>query len=127
VVCYEIEGPFFFGMAHRFVDVMRFTRNAPDVLVLRMRRVPSIDATGIEALETVVGKVRADGAQVFLSGVNDSVRRSLRRMGTENFIGPENIFDDFDRAMAAIREYAQADGKSSERVGGSGREVVPAV
>lgn len=109
VVCYEIDGPFFFGMAHRFVDVMRFTRNAPDFLILRMRRVPSIDATGIESLEMVIRKIRANGAQVFLSGVNASVRRSLRNMGTEDLIGAENIFDDFDQAMAEIRGGVRED------------------
>jgi SulP family sulfate permease len=127
VVCYEIDGPFFFGMAQRFVDVMRFTRNAPDFLILRMRHVPSIDATGIESLEVVIRKMRANGARVFLSGVTDSVRTSLRKMGTEDFIGPENIFNDFDLAMAAVREDGEVEGKYSECVVGNGREVVPVV
>jgi SulP family sulfate permease len=114
VVCYEIGGPFFFGMAHRFVDVMRFTRNVPDFLILKMRHVPSIDATGIESLEMVIKKIRAQGAQVFLSGVSKSVHTSLCHMGTMDLIGPENIFDNFNAAMDTIRETVgvdlQADG-----------------
>ncbi len=104
VACYEIDGPFFFGMAHRFVEVMRFTRNAPDFLILRMRRVPSIDATGIESLEVVIRKVRAKGMQILFTGVNESVRHSLHTMGTEELIGPDNIFDNIDLAMAAVRD-----------------------
>ena len=104
VVCYEIDGPFFFGMAQRFVDVMRFTRRTPDYLILRMRRVPSIDATGIESLEIVIKNVRSKGIQVYFTGVNAAVRDSLRNMGTEDLIGSENIFDNFDLARAAIQK-----------------------
>lgn len=104
VVCYEIDGPFFFGMAQRFVEVIRFTRNTPDLLILRMRRVPSIDATGIESLETVIKNVRSKGMQVYFTGVSASVRNSLRNMGTEDLIGSENIFDNFDLARAAIQK-----------------------
>ena len=127
VVCYEIDGPFFFGMAHRFVDVMRFTRNVPDFLILRMRHVPSIDATGIESLEVVIRKIRNKGAQVFLSGVNESVRRSLRNMGTEELLGAENIFDDFDRAMAVIRARGDMDQEElPEMLAGCAHEGVTA-
>lgn len=104
VVCYEIDGPFFFGMANRFVEVMRFTRNTPDILILRMRRVPSIDATGIESLEIVIKNIRAKGKKIFFTGVNESVRASLRKMGTEDLIGSENIFSHFDQALAAIKK-----------------------
>ena len=103
IVCYEIDGPFFFGMASRFVEVMRFTRNAPDFLILRMRRVPNIDATGIESLEIVIKNVRAKGMDIFLTGVTESVQSSLRKMGTEDLIGSENIFGHFDQALTAIQ------------------------
>ncbi|WP_051305403.1 SulP family inorganic anion transporter [Desulfogranum mediterraneum] len=105
VVCYEIDGPFFFGMARRFVEVMHFTRDTPDVLVLRMRRVPSIDATAIESLESVIKNVRDKGMQVLFTGVNASVRASLKKMGTEELIGAENIFDHFEQAMAVLRQH----------------------
>ena len=49
----KISGPLFFGMAQQFIEVMSFTRKKPEVLVLCMRLVPTIDATGLEALETV--------------------------------------------------------------------------
>lgn len=102
IVCYEIDGPFFFGMANRFTEVMRFTGDAPEFLILRMRRVPNIDATGIESLETVIKSVRAQGMEIILTGVNESVRRALGKMGTEDLIGSKNIFSDFDQAIATV-------------------------
>jgi len=98
---------FFFGIANRFVEIMRFTRNASGFLILRMRRVPSIDATGIESLEIVIKNVRAKGMDIFFTGVNESVRGSLRNMGTEDLIGPGNIFSHLDQALAAAQKQTK--------------------
>lgn len=103
VLVYEIGGPLFFGVAQRFMDVIRFTRNAPDILVLRMCQVPSIDATGAEALETVVRQAQARGIRVVLSGVKPRVQTVFERMGTEALVGRENIFPDYDAALACIK------------------------
>ncbi|MDD4731493.1 MAG: SulP family inorganic anion transporter [Desulfovibrio sp.] len=100
VVVYEISGPMFFGMAQRFMDVMRFTRKRPEKLVLCMRLVPTIDATGLEALETVIQRAQAQGIQVLLSGVNPSIREIMRRLGTDKLVGEENIFPDFSVAVS---------------------------
>ncbi len=108
LVVYEIGGPLFFGMAQRFIDVMRFTRAVPEVLILRMRNIPSIDATGIEALETVVRRARAQGIRVLFSGVRPRVRDVLRRMGTEALVGPQNIHPDFASALAAAKSIRPA-------------------
>ncbi|WP_461210235.1 SulP family inorganic anion transporter [Desulfocurvus sp. DL9XJH121] len=107
VVVYDIGGPFFFGMTQRFIDVMRFTRNAPDLLILRMRQVPSIDATGVEGLETVIRRTRKRGCRrVVLTGVQPRVREVLARMGTEELIGQENIFENFDAALKVLKAEA---------------------
>ena len=103
VVIYDIGGPFFFGMTQRFVDVMRFTRNVPDVLILRMRQVPSIDATGIEGLETVMRQAQKQGIRVILTGVHPRVRSVLLHMGTERLVGSENIFGNFNAALHWLR------------------------
>ena len=105
VLVYEVGGPLFFGVAQRFVDVARFTRNAPDVLILRMRQVPTIDATGAEALETLAHQAQARGIHMALAGVKPRVRAVLERMGTEALIGRENIFPDLDSAMAHIKPH----------------------
>lgn len=102
VVIYEIGGPLFFGMTQRFINVMRFTRDTPDILILRMRHVPSIDATGAEALETILRKTRSQNIRVILTGVNDSVHRVLSHMGTESIIGKNNIFNNFNEAMQKL-------------------------
>lgn len=99
IVCYEIDGPFFFGMASRFMEVMLCTRSTPQILILRMRNVPNIDATGIESLENVIKNVRTKGMNIFFTETNESVRKNLRKMGTEYLIGTENIFDTFEEGL----------------------------
>ncbi len=100
VVVYEISGPLFFGMAQRFVDVMRFTRKKPEVLVLCMRSVPTIDATGLEGLETVIRRGQAQKIRVVLSGVHPQILQIMDRLGTTKLVGAENIFPDFQQQSA---------------------------
>jgi len=96
---YEIDGPFFFGVADRFQDVLSFLEQQPKIFILRMRKVPTIDSTGVNALETFVRKCKARGIHVLLSGVRDRTRFVFERMGTENLIGTENICENIDRAL----------------------------
>lgn len=100
VVVYEISGPMFFGMAQRFIDVMSFTRKKPEILVLCMRLVPIMDATGIEALETVIRRAHDQGIHVLLSGVHPRIMKIMTRMGTDELLGKDNIFSDFSTAIA---------------------------
>lgn len=100
VVVYEISGPFFFGMTHRFLDVMRFTRKKPEILVLCMRQVPTIDATGLEGLETVIRRSQQQGIRVILSGVHPTIMKVMKRMGTDQIVGSNNIFTDFSTAVS---------------------------
>ncbi len=96
---YEIDGPFFFGVADRFQDVLSFLEQQPKIFILRMRKVPTIDSTGVNALETFVRKCKARGIHVVLSGVRDRARFVFERMGTEELIGSVNICDNIDRAL----------------------------
>lgn len=100
IVVYEITGPLFFGVVQRFLGVMKFTRENPEVLVLCMRQVPSIDATGVEGLETVMKNAEKRGIRVMLSGVTPAVQDVLNRIGTVDKIGKNNIFPDFSTAVA---------------------------
>ena len=100
VVVYEINGPMFFGMAQRFVDVMSFTRKKPEVIVFCMRLVPTMDATGIEALETVIRRAHAQNVKILLSGVNPRISKIMARLGTDKLVGADNIFPDFSTAVA---------------------------
>ena len=79
---YEIDGPFFFGVATKFDEMMRNTLHAkPKVRIIRMRKVSFIDATGLHNLELLISSSKSEGIDVVLSGVNESVRNSLDHDG----------------------------------------------
>jgi SulP family sulfate permease len=95
VEVYEIEGPLFFGAANKFDDVMRGWLKGlnvkPNVRIIRMRKVPFIDSTGIKNLETLCKNSRKDKIYVILSGVNNDVRASLEKSEVPSIVGEENI------------------------------------
>ncbi|NDV20771.1 STAS domain-containing protein [Pseudodesulfovibrio sp. JC047] len=117
VVVYEIAGPLFFGMAQRFIDIMRFTRKKPEILVLCMRLVPIIDATGLEALETVIRQGQAQDIRVILSGVNPKIMKIMTRLGTDKVVGTDNIFRDFSTAVAETLPYFEDEEDAEQIVG----------
>ncbi len=91
VEVFEINGPFFFGAAYKFKDSMRFIENPPKVLIIRMRNVPVIDATGIHTLEQVNKQSTALGTKMILSGVQPEVLTEMTRSGFIDSIGTENV------------------------------------
>lgn len=100
---YEIDGPFFFGVADRFQDVLSFLEQQPKVFILRMRKVPAVDSTGVNALEIFVRRCQARGIHVLLTGVRDKARMVFERMGTEELIGADNICTDIHVALVRAR------------------------
>lgn len=107
IAIYEIEGPFFFGMAQRFVDTMHFTRTSPKVLIVKLSQVHHIDATAIEALENVIMNASKRGIVVVLANVSNEVRKALRSMGSNALIGQENIFSGYQDAIIRAKEIVQ--------------------
>jgi SulP family sulfate permease len=103
VVVYEINGPFFFGAAETFKDTLARTMGKPRVLILRMRNVPAIDATGLHALEDVVHRSRQDGTLVLLSDVHAQPMMALGRSRVLDEIGDEQIFGNVDDALNRAR------------------------
>lgn len=92
VQVYEIDGPFFFGVATKFDEMMRTTMGEkPRVRIIRMRKVPFIDSTALHNLEILIASSQQDGIQIVLSGVNDSVRDTLVHAGIDRKIGAEYI------------------------------------
>ncbi|MDE7120356.1 MAG: STAS domain-containing protein, partial [Muribaculaceae bacterium] len=92
VQVYEIDGPFFFGVATKFDEMMRTTLGEkPRVRIIRMRKVPFIDSTALHNLEILIASSQQDGIQIVLSGVNDSVRDTLVHAGIDRMIGAEYI------------------------------------
>lgn len=104
VEVFEINGPFFFGAADKFRDTMREIQKPPKVLILRMRHVPTIDATGIRALEDTLEKAQKDGITVLLAAANARLMRKLHKSGMTDRIGKQNILPEIDDALEYARE-----------------------
>jgi len=117
VEIYEINGPFFFGAAETFKDTLARVARKPRVLVLRMRRVPVIDATGLHTLTDVVRRSRGDGTLVLLSEVQDQPLQALRRSILIEEIGEEHLCPTLDAAIARAREELEL----QDVFGGTGR------
>ncbi len=91
VEVYEIKGPFFFGVATRFEEVMSRLMDRPKVRIIRMRRVPFIDSTGLHNLGSLWSMSKRDGVTIILSGVNPQVREAMEKHGLIDKIGAENV------------------------------------
>jgi len=100
---FEIYGPFFFGAADRFKDAIRGLQKRPKALILRMRHVPVIDATGLMALEDVLKKCRREKTTLILSGVHPQPRQALERAGLLVKIGEDNVQPHFEGALNRAR------------------------
>jgi SulP family sulfate permease len=107
VEVYEIEGPFFFGIANKFDGVMKHVGDKPRVRIIRMRKVPFVDSTGAHNLESLVRASQKEGITILLSGVNESVRSTLRKTGIEAIVGSENILSNINLAVARSRELTE--------------------
>lgn len=100
VEVYEIDGPFFFGVATKFDEMMRTTMaNKPIVRIIRMRKVPFIDSTGLHNLEILIRSSQNDGMHVVLSGVKDNVRQVLHHAKIDELIGEDHICDHITKAV----------------------------
>jgi sulfate permease, SulP family len=103
VEVYEINGPLFFGVADRLKDTLRTLERPPRVFVLRMRRVPAIDATGLHALEEFHAKCRRQGTVLLLSGVHAQPLVAFHRARFDEHLGPDSMFGSLDDALDRAR------------------------
>ncbi len=99
VEVYEIDGPYFFGVANKFDEIMKIIGDKPKVRIIRMRKVPFIDSTGIHNLETLCEQSGREGIQIILSGVNKHVRETLEKAGFPKLIGDEYICSNINEAL----------------------------
>ena len=104
---YEINGPMFFGMTERIADisVKDFTR----YLIIRMRGVPSLDATGMNALENLYDYCNSHGVRLIFSHVNEQPMKTMRRAGFVDLVGEEHFRSCIDDAIAHARELLEAE------------------
>jgi SulP family sulfate permease len=100
VEVYEINGPYFFGAGNRFEDIMARYGSRPKVRIIRMRKVPFIDSTGLHNLENMCMMSQKEGITIVLSGVNEKVDAVLRRNNFEQIVGADNICNHIDLALA---------------------------
>ena len=104
VEVFEIKGPLFFGAAYKFKDSIRFIERTPKVLIIRMRQVPIIDATGIHVLEEVFKEISKRGTKIILSGISsEQVMDELKKSRLVFAIGKANIADTFEEALKRCR------------------------
>jgi SulP family sulfate permease len=100
VEVFEITGPLFFGAAYKFKEAMKFIENPPKVLIIRMRKVPIVDVTGIKTIEGVFKESRHKGTRLILSEVHsEQVMKDLIDARLLLAIGKENITDTFQAAI----------------------------
>lgn len=104
VEVYEINGPYFFGAGNKFEEVMAVFGDRPVVRVIRMRKVPFVDSTGIHNLKNLCIMSRKEGIEIVLSGVNSNVRAVLEGSGFNELIGKENICDHISTALKRSKE-----------------------
>ena len=107
VEVYEINGPYFFGIANKFEDLMAGMANHPKVRIIRMRRVPFIDSTGIHNLQTLCAMSRREGTEIVLSGVQEKVYEVLDHAGLCDELGKENICPNINAALERAKEVVE--------------------
>lgn len=104
VEVYEIDGPFFFGLASRLEEVEEGRKTGIKVRIVRMRKVSFMDSTGIRNLRNFCQRTEKRGIRIILSGVNPQVRATLQKFGLDKEIGTEYIFPHIIPAIAKANE-----------------------
>ncbi|MEI6732285.1 MAG: SulP family inorganic anion transporter, partial [archaeon] len=102
---YEINGPFFFGAADMLKDTLRELEKPPKVFILRMRRVPAIDATGMHALDEFLSSCKRQGTRLLLAGVHAQPIFALTKYGMIDKVGEDNMFENIDDALNCARNH----------------------
>lgn len=103
VEVYEINGPYFFGIATKFEEIMASLGDRPKIRIIRMRKVPFIDSTGIHNLTTLCEMSQKENIHIILSGVNPQVHNVLEKSGFYELLGKENICGNINEALEVAR------------------------
>lgn len=108
VEVYEINGPYFFGAGNRFEEIMATLGDRPKVRIIRMRKVPFVDSTGIHNLTNLCEMSQKEGIQIVLSGVTEKVHSQLNKAGFYDIVGQDNICSHIDIALDRAKEIINA-------------------
>lgn len=105
VEVYEINGPYYFGVGNRFEEIMgALHKKRPKVRIIRMRKVPFVDSTGIHNLTNLCIMSQNEGIQIILSGVNPTVNAVLQKAGFYELVGEANICSHINLALERAKE-----------------------
>ena len=108
VEVYEINGPYFFGAGNRFEDLMAGFGDRPKVRIIRMRKVPFVDSTGIHNLTNLCLMSKKENIEIVLSGVNPKVEAVLTKAGFNQLVGEKNICNHINLALERAKEILNA-------------------
>lgn len=111
VEVYEINGPYFFGIANKFEEQMILFGDKPNVRIIRMRKVPFVDSTGIHNLSNLCKMSQKEKITIVLSGVNKKVHDTLGKAGFYDLIGKENICSNINIALERAKEIIRDKGE----------------
>ena len=104
VKVYEINGPYFFGIGNKFEEMMGDMGGRAKVRIIRMRKVPFIDSTGVHNLQNMCRMCSQMGVKVVLSGVNPQVMKVIEDAGMDDVVGKENICSHINIALKRAEE-----------------------
>ena len=107
VEVYEINGPYFFGAGNKFEEIMASFGDRPKVRIIRMRKGPFVDSTGIHNLTNLCEMSKKEGIQIVLSGVREKVNGQLEHAGFYHLIGEENICSHINLALKRANEIIE--------------------
>ncbi|HET7603964.1 MAG TPA: sodium-independent anion transporter, partial [Gemmatimonadales bacterium] len=108
VEVYEINGPFFFGAAESFKNAVGQVASRPKVLIIRMRNVPAMDATGLSAFKDLVKQSRREGIHVFITEIHAQPMVALTRSDLFDELGEENVLGTLDEGLERARALVAA-------------------
>lgn len=107
VEVYEINGPLFFGAAHKFKDAMLRVERTPKVLILRMRHVPTIDASGVNSFREFIKGMQGRKTKIILCGVQPRVQEALEKARILFLVGKKNVCAAMAAAVDRAREILE--------------------
>ncbi len=103
VMMYEVNGPLFFGASRKFEEVMDEIHERTQFLILRMRNVPFVDATGVRRLQELAASMKSRKVTIIISGANKEVRKALLQGGLYDAIGKNNVHENITSALEYVK------------------------
>lgn len=116
VEVYEVSGPFFFGAAEKFRNVMLFIERRPKVRIVRMGAVGAIDATGLRLIEDLLADSKRFDMHLILCELQPQPERALKKTGLYESLQPGHIYDNLQEALEHAREYSEEKNENRGRI-----------